>query len=111
MSKSPLLATICSLLLLLTLSSLSPSQARLVKVVQLIRHGNAGSLVNLNPDLQRNGPGHLTESGMYQQYLVGLVMRKRYLENGNYTHFLNKTLLKKQVKVSTTNLQRTTSSA
>ena len=92
-------------LLLLILSS----NATLLKVTQLSRHGNAVSLSNLNPEFQQNGPGHLSSTGMRQYYILGLQMRKRYIEG--HPGFLNETILAKQFQISSSNLQRSLSSA
>ena len=66
-------------LLLTLLHLVSP---KLVHVMQITRHGNTASFANI-PSLDTllpNGISYLTPTGQRQMYMLGLSMRKRYLD-------------------------------
>ncbi|KJH47685.1 hypothetical protein DICVIV_06209 [Dictyocaulus viviparus] len=82
--------------------------------VSVWRHGDRAPVGTYPTDIHQesawpNGWGELTEMGMRQQYALGKVLRKRYIDIEE--PFINKQYNSKQVYIRSTDVNRTLVSA
>ncbi|CDW87084.1 histidine acid phosphatase family protein [Stylonychia lemnae] len=84
---------------------------KLVHVLQMQRHGIAASTSNLMKEYYPNGLISLTTSGMRMMYLSGIYFRQRYIENPNYSGFIDDNLIDKQIGISNSDVIRTVQSS
>ncbi len=103
-----LLQIISIIILLVTTSAFGND--KLIFSLDLIRHGDRTSLVEIPaiPHKWKEGGGELTSKGMLQEFQLGLKFRKKYIEE---TKLLSETYNEDEIYVRSTNFNRTVMSA
>ena len=95
--------------LLLIISIVSLSHAKLLFVHETFRHGARSSDIGIETEEDfPNGKGMLTASGMRQHFLLGSYIRDRYI---NKTQFMSPTYEVSELYIQSTQVPRTVQSA